>query len=251
MLLDYPFTRDVFCLPECECEGWFDWGSILKFLDLPSWWFSYGLGSHGMKITMKTHHLNEFCFFFQPPPYANRRIVIIWMVTFVCIPDFWKRIPRGAPKVESQETNPGIMPLRKLQEFEPRNVGDINGIHPVKKLNYVFRNYPTVSWPLKTSYFEDLYTPAIQVHSPFHWRVQWPVRDSDCPDELGMSKSTKLNRSAIQGSQCGGEDCRCIKSIKTWTSSFHHSADPDLRTVFLSGVLKLTSCLLSIWAAGW
>ena len=28
-------------------------------------------------------------------------------------------------------------------------------------------------WTLKTSYFEDP-TPAIQVHSPFHWRVQDP-----------------------------------------------------------------------------
>ena len=35
-------------------------------------------------------------------------------------------------------------------------------------------SYPKDHWTLKTGYFEDQNTPAIQVRSPFHWRVQDP-----------------------------------------------------------------------------
>jgi len=102
------------------------------------------------------------------------------------------RIPRGTPKVESQETNLGIMLLTKARgiwanysDFSLEMVVMLRESTAWKNWIQVFRNYPKVSWPLKTSYFEDLYTPAIQVHSPFHWRVQWPVRDSDLPRRIG------------------------------------------------------------------
>ena len=42
---------------------------------------------------------------------------------------------------------------------------------PPKKKTY----HPKDRWTLKTGYFEDS-TPAIQVRSPFHWRVLWILK---------------------------------------------------------------------------
>ena len=94
----------------------------------------------------------------------------------------------------------------------------------------------------KTGYFEDLYIPAIQSHSPFHWRVQWSlgllitwwlwahlvegIRWSKCPSHLPHNGTYDGWTSQQDPSHEDGQGVvirahlRCLEAISSHVSWF-------------------------------
>ena len=72
-----------------------------------------------------------------------------------------------------------------------------------------FRNYPKISWPVETSYFEDLYTPAIQVQTFQTFPLEGSFRDL-----LGIIMCAER----IGNVQLGGSS----QDLDTWWSDHPH-----------------------------